>query len=137
MRESHDEIDGDTLMFLLAPRETPFRKDGSVPDSAVYLAVPCGKHGSLAGAYISFTFPLHVDHTYIGEFGFESSTTIRYRENNEVTSTLATIEDNIVFMRRADWIEPFLGRAIQVEDIYGHFHVFHFPAVSLEPLEGG
>lgn len=58
------------------------------------------------------------------EFGSESYTEIRYREDNEVASRLATIEDSgsSVFTRSADWFKPFVGRAIEVEDIYGLLH---------------
>jgi hypothetical protein len=104
------------------------------------LDVVCGKQGAAEVAFISFPMPLHIDHTYIGDGGVsEFSTQISYREGSEVVSRLSVIGDDgsSVFTRSAESFKPFIGKAIEVEDIFGHTHTFHFPSVSLGPLEGG
>jgi hypothetical protein len=141
LHESHDEIHGDSLSFILPSTEASVRSQssGRIEKSAVYMGVICGKDGGIEVAYISFNIPLHIDHMYVGDSGrSESFTEIRYREGDEVASRLAVIEDDgsSVFTRSADWFKPFVGKAIEIEDVYGHIHVFHFPSVSLAPLEG-
>lgn len=140
LRESHDEIQGDSLAFYLPSTETPIpSRSGRIAKSTVYMGVVCTKDGGIEVAYITFDTPLHIDHTYVGESGSELSTEIRYREGDKVASRLAVIENDgsSVFTRSAEWFKPFVGKAIEIEDIYGHMHIFHFPSVSLEPLEGG
>ena len=128
--EGYSEIQGHTLGFMLPSTETPISSVAEFSSTTVHLTVVC-ESGNPSSAFIEVRIPLHLDEV--------DRTYIQYREGDKVVSMRTKIGDSgtSAYNPSAKWFKVFVGKAIQVEDVFGNMHIFHFPSVGLEPFEDG